>query len=145
MKINENGLKLLKEFEGCRLTAYRDVGKLLTIGWGHTGSEVIPGLTISQEKADKLLADDLMQFEEGVTKALTAKNVNPNQFSAMVVFAYNVGLANFKMSTLLRCMNKGNPSHAAQEFLRWNKVHGEVVAGLTRRRQAERALFLLET
>lgn len=140
MHINEAGLKLIKDFEGCKLKAYKDIVGVWTIGYGHTGSDVVPGLVWTQEQADKALERDLERFEDGVFKLLMAPP-SPNQFSAMVCFAYNVGLGALKSSTLLRCYNKHNAEDAAKEFLRWNKAGGVEVAGLTRRRKAESELF----
>ncbi len=141
MKINEKGLALIKEFEGCRLKAYKCPAGIWTIGYGDT-QNVHEGLEITQAEADKRLLDALGSFERGVSKLL-AREVSPCQFSALVAFAYNVGLGNLKVSTLLRCTNKGNWPDAAVEFMRWNKVKGVPVVGLTRRRAAERALFEL--
>lgn len=137
---NSKGLELLKEFEGCKLEAYKDLGGVWTIGWGHTGG-VEEGAKITQCEADALLDKDLKTFCEGVSKLVTNRHISANQFSAMVCFAYNVGLGNFKFSTLLRCVNKNNVEGAAGEFLRWNKVKGIVSAGLVRRRQREKELF----
>lgn len=140
MKINEAGLKLIKEFEGCRLQAYRDIVGILTIGFGHTGVDVVEGKKISQEEADKLLSNDLIKFENGVCKLLK-HGVNDNQFSALVCFAYNVGLGNLASSTLLKKLNAGDLNAATSEFLRWCKAGGVQVPGLLRRRKAEQALF----
>lgn len=140
MKINQAGLDLIKSFEGCRLKAYKDVIGVWTIGVGHTGPEVVEGLIWSPEQANEALAQDLVKFEEGVSNLLTAAPT-PNQFSAMVAFAFNVGLANLKSSTLLRCFNKHNAEGAAGEFLKWDHADGRVIPGLTRRRQAESDLF----
>ena len=114
----------------------------MTIG-AISGADVKPGLKIDLEAANRLLEADLQSFEAGVAKLVKAP-VTSNQFSAVVCFAYNVGLGNLKQSTLLRCLNKGNYYDAAQEFLRWNKGGGKIVAGLDRRRKAERELFLAE-
>lgn len=141
MKTNADGLSLLKSFESCKLTAYRDVGGILTVGWGHCGPDVHEGLTITQEQADELLRQDLAKFEAGVTKLVTTP-ITSNQYSAMVCFAFNIGLGNLKTSLLLRCVNSGHPVDASKQFERWNKVKGVVVNGLTRRRIAERDLFL---
>ena len=140
MKINQAGLALLKEFEGLRLEAYKCPAGVLTIGYGHTGADVHESMHINHSMAQKLLEQDLEKFETGVSKLLKVK-VNDNQFSAMVCFAYNVGLGNLKQSTLLNCVNKIQFQSAAKEFLRWNKAGGKVLAGLTRRREAESALF----
>jgi lysozyme len=141
MKINEAGLALLKSFEGCRLTAYRDAVGVWTIGWGQTGDWIHSGLEISQGRADELLAESLAKFETGV-ESLAKVPVNSNEFSALVCFAYNVGLDNLKKSTLLNCLNKHNRIAAGSEFLKWTKAKGIELPGLVRRRQAEKALFL---
>lgn len=141
MKINEAGLSLIKSFESCKTKAYRDVVGIWTIGWGHTGVEVKDGLEWSQARCDEQLATDLAKFEQGVTTALLLQ-ASPNQFAAMVAFAFNCGLGAFKSSTLLRCFNKRNTADAAEEFLKWCKAGGVVVPGLLRRRKAERELFL---
>lgn len=140
MQINDKGLRLLKSFEQCRLTAYLDAVGIPTIGWGHTGDDVTLNATITQQAADLLLQHDLNMFERGVEKSLTAK-VNENQFSALVCFAYNVGLSALRSSTLLKLVNTGDFDAASQQFLRWNKAGGRVLNGLTRRREAERDLF----
>lgn len=140
--INQAGIDLIKSFEGCRLTAYRDGGGILTVGYGHTGPDVTEELTIDQDAANKLLEADIARAVAGVNKLVTYKQVTDNEFSAMVCFAYNVGLGNFKKSTLLLFVNKFNVAGAANEFLRWDKIKGVISPGLERRRQAERALFL---
>jgi lysozyme len=139
--INGEGFKLLTAFEGCELTAYDDGGGVCTIGYGHTGDDVYPELTISQTEAEKLLSGDLEKFESYVEDAVEVQ-LNDNQFSALVCFCFNVGPGGFGGSTLLRLLNNGNYQGAANQFPRWNKVNGEPWLGLTRRRLAERALFL---
>ncbi len=144
MKINEAGLNLIKAFESCRLQAYPDPGtggEPWTIGWGTTGQNVYPGLQISQEQADLWLAEDVSKFEICVSKALTVP-VTDNQFSAMCSLAYHIGCGAFQRSTMVRLINNGKDVKAADEFLRWNRSCGREMAGLTRRREAERALFL---
>lgn len=143
MQTNKAGLDLIKEFEGLRLEAYQDSVGVWTIGYGHTGPEVHAGMTITQEKAEELLKQDLAYAEKYVERYLTVQ-VTPNQFAAMVSFTYNLGPHNFKSSTLLRCVNKRNPKDAANEFEKWCKAGGIVVPGLLRRRKAERDLFLRE-
>ena len=104
MRINSAGLALLKRFEGCSLEAYPDPGtgdEPWTIGYGHTGDNIHPGTTITQEQADDLLIQDLAKFERGVEQ-YTLTSLNENQFSALVVFVYNVGLHNYTTSTLLK-------------------------------------------
>jgi lysozyme len=141
MTINQAGLSLLKSCEGCKLEAYQDSVGVWTIGYGHTGDDVTPDLVITQDEADALLLQDLAKFENGVTD-LVKVQLNSNQFSALVVFSYNVGIGNLKSSLLLRCINSLHYSDAAPQFLRWNKAGGVVVAGLTTRREKERDLFI---
>lgn len=143
MKISAKGLALIKSFEGCQLQAYPDPGTgsdPWTIGYGHTGPEVVPGLMIDQEQADTYLQDDVSTFEQCVEAALL-NDVTQDEFDAMVCFAFNVGCKAFSGSTMLRLVNAGDKEGAASQFIRWNKAGGRVMAGLTRRRQAERDLF----
>lgn len=142
-QMTKAGLEIIKRNEGCRLTAYRDVVNVLTIGWGHTGPEVRDGLTITQAQADAWLASRLAnEFEPGVLKALAGAPVTDNQFSAMTSLAYNIGVGGFAGSTLARQHRAGNYQAAADAFLSWNKAGGQVLAGLDRRRGEERALYL---
>ncbi|MEZ2227350.1 MAG: glycoside hydrolase family protein [Microcoleus sp.] len=139
--INQAGFKLLTTFEGCVLTAYDDGGGVLTIGYGHTGNDVFPGMTISQTEAEELLIGDLEKFESYVEDAVEVQ-LNDNQFSALVCFCFNVGPEAFGYSTLLKLLNQENYQGSANQFPVWNKVNGQPWLGLTRRRLAERALFL---
>lgn len=139
--INNAGIKLIKSFEGLELKAYRDAVNILTIGYGHTGSDVHEGQVITEQEAEELMKKDLERFEKGVSELIKV-TISDNEFAALVSFSYNLGLGNLKQSTLLNCLNKLNRQDAAQEFLRWNKAGGKVLAGLTRRREAERQLFI---
>ena len=139
-KINEKGLNLIKEFEGLKLTAYRDVKGILTIGYGHTGEDVVEGQKISAAQAEMLLKNDVDDAERGVTK-LVRVLLTDNQYSALVSFTYNIGINALAKSTLLKYLNQGGFTEAADQLLRWNKAGGKEYAGLTRRRKAERALF----
>jgi lysozyme len=139
-KMNEAGRNLLKEFEGLRLDAYLCPAGVWTIGYGSTFG-VHPGDRITPAEAETLLIKDLDQFEKGVAK-LVKVPLSTNQFSALVSFAYNLGLGALEESTLLRVLNKGDYQAAANELLRWDKANGVPLAGLTRRRKAERELFL---
>ncbi len=124
-----------------------------TIGWGATGIDTFnltpegkptsigPDTVWTQDQCDKRNEEDLLYFCGGVEK-LAKGLINDNQFAALVSFAYNCGLSNLKNSTLLRLINAGQHRAAAEEFLKWNKAQGKVMAGLTRRREAERRLFL---
>ncbi|QLY02318.1 lysozyme [Citrobacter sp. RHBSTW-00599] len=148
MQTSEKGIKNIKDFEGCSLTAYPDPGTggaPWTIGYGWThhvdGKPIKPGMTIKQETADRLLKTGLVSYENDVLK-MTKVKLTQGQFDALVSFAYNVGSRALSTSTLLRKLNDGDMKGAADEFLRWNKAGGKVLNGLTRRREAERALFL---
>lgn len=141
MKFNDAGLALIKSFEGCRLTTYEDIVGIKSIGYGHTGPDVKEGETINQAMADLLLKKDLEVFTAGVTVLVHGVNLNDNEFSALVSFAFNLGLHTLANSTLLRKIQLGDVSGAALEFPKWNHAGGEVVSGLTRRRSAEQALF----
>jgi len=140
-QVNEAGLALIKSFEGCELTAYQDAVGVWTIGYGHTGDEwCTPGRSITQEEADTLLEGDLHRFEDGVN-ALCARSLTSNQFSALVSFAYNLGLGALEQSTLMRFVNEGDFTAAAQQFGLWVYAGGEMLEGLVRRRAAEAKLF----
>lgn len=141
MKINEAGLALIKSFEGCKLTAYKCPAQVWTIGYGSTGSHVKEGMTITVAQAEDLLTEDLARFEIGVEKLATVE-LNDNQFAALVSFAFNLGLKALEQSTLLRFVNEGKMREAAAEFAKWNRAKGKVLLGLTKRREAEKALFL---
>ena len=141
MKISAKGLAIIKEFESCKLEAYLCPAGVLTIGWGHTGADVHEGMCISQERADELLRGDVALSEQFVAK-LVKVPLRQGQFDALVSFTYNIGPGALMHSTLLRQLNMHNYVGAANEFSRWNKSKGKVLAGLVRRRAAERALFL---
>lgn len=141
LKTSAAGRALIAKFEGLRLTAYQDMVGVWTIGYGHTGPDVKPGLVITQQQADQLLVNDLAKFERGVNALVTVK-IKQSQFDALVSFSYNLGLGSLQQSTLLRLLNAGNFQAAADQFLRWNRAGGHVVAGLSRRRAAERDMFL---
>lgn len=139
MRTSQKGLDLIKEFEGLRLTAYLCPAKVWTIGYGTT-SGVTKGTVITKERAEELLRQDVRKFEDSVTRLAKVK-LNQHQFDALVSFAYNVGSGALGSSTLLRVLNAGDYDAAAGQFERWNKAGGQVLAGLTRRRAAERKLF----
>jgi lysozyme len=140
MKPSEKGLALIRQFEGLRLSAYRCSAKIPTIGWGTTKG-VKMGQTITRDEADRLLLEDAQRFADHVA-ALVKVPLNQNQQDALISFVYNVGPAAFGKSTMLKLINQGLLEDAANQFVRWNKAGGEVLAGLTRRRMAERDLFL---
>lgn len=144
MKISANGIAVAHYFESCKLEAYPDPGssdgRPWTIGWGHTGPEVVKGLKWTQKQADDAFVIDIAKFERGALD-LVKLSLTQGQFDALVIFAYNVGLHPLKTSTLLRMLNAGNYLGAQEQFKRWNKNDGKVMRGLTRRRAAEAALF----
>lgn len=145
MNISSVGIDLIKEFEGCELKAYLCPGDVWTIGWGTTepinGVRPHEGMTITQKQADDLLIKNLKAYENAVNKNVTYK-INQSQFDALVSFTYNCGVGALQTSTLLKKLNTGDVQGAASEFLKWNRSGGKVLAGLTRRRKAERELFL---
>ncbi|WP_431614191.1 lysozyme [Enterobacter hormaechei] len=145
MQTSDKGIALIKQFEGCKLTAYQDSVGVWTIGYGWTqpvdGKPIRAGMTIKQETAERLLKTGLVSYESDVSR-LVKVGLNQDQFDALVSFTYNLGARSLSTSTLLRKLNAGDYAGAADEFLRWNKAGGKVLNGLTRRREAERALFL---
>lgn len=141
MKISEQGIQLIKKFEGCRLSAYKDVVGVLTIGYGHTGPDVTHGLKISQAMADTILVDDLKHVEACIMSCVSF-NITQTQFDALCSFIFNVGASAFRHSHLLLKLNTRDIEGAANEFLRWDRAGGRIIPDLSRRRQAERSLFL---
>lgn len=140
MKINAEGIAIIKQFEGCELKAYKCPAGVWTIGYGHTGKDVTPGLVISATHAERLLLRDVESFEAGVSE-LVKVELTDNQFSALVSLAFNIGLGRFKNSTLLRKLNQGKYADAAQQFNKWVYAAGVKLGGLVKRRAAERELF----
>jgi len=142
MKISQVGINLIKSFEGCVLHAYKAVEteKYFTIGYGHYSASNKENQTITQAQAEELLKNDLVKFEEGVTKALKVA-VNQYQFDALTSLAYNIGLSALQTSDLLTYINKKDFAKASNEFDRWIHAGGVVLNGLVTRRKAEKALF----
>lgn len=141
--LNQAGIDLIKSFEKCSLNAYPDPatkGEPYTIGWGHTGG-IKPSDVWSQDEADKYLTSDLAKVCQKL-HTLIHVPLNDNEFSALVALSFNIGLGNFSSSSLLRYLNAGGVIPASKEFIKWNHANGEVMAGLTRRREAENKLFL---
>lgn len=145
MQTSDKGIALIKQFEGCKLTAYQDSVGVWTIGYEWTqpvdGKPIRAGMTIKQETAERLLKTGLVSYESDVFR-LVKVGLTQGQFDALVSFTYNLGARSLSTSTLLRKLNAGDYAGAADEFLRWNKAGGKVLNGLARRREAERALFL---
>lgn len=137
---NVYGVRILKEFEGLRLEAYKCPAGVWTIGYGHTRTAK-EGMKITEDVAEALLLSDLSYFEKEIIK-IFPKGLTSDEFSALVSFCYNIGMGAFKKSTMCRLLLEGKKLEAAEQFLRWNKAGGKELAGLTRRRQAEKDLFL---
>ena len=143
MEINEKGLNLIKSFEGLKLEAYLCPAGVWTIGYGHTKG-VKKGMKITKEKADELLMEDLQEFQNGVEKLISKSPIKltDNQFSALVSFAFNLGLTNLKNSTLLKKVSQNpNDETIRNEFMRWIYAGGKPLEGLKRRRKHEADLY----
>ena len=142
MKIDKYGEKLIKNFESCKLTAYKadKSEKYYTIGWGHYGADVKKDMKISKERANELFRNDIKYFETCVSSCLKVK-VTQSMFNALVSFTYNVGFGNLKKSTLLKYVNKKQFRKASNEFKKWNKCGGKVLKGLVKRRLLEQTEF----
>jgi len=145
MEVNKAGKDLIKQFEGCKLKAYKCPAGLDTIGYGNTfypdGTKVKPGDVITQERANELLDIIVEDFAKKV-KPLIKQNLTDNNFSALISFAYNVGVGNLKSSTLLKKVNANpkDPSIKA-EFNKWTRANNVVLSGLVKRREAEAKLY----
>jgi lysozyme len=140
LSYSKSGLALTEQFEGLRLTAYQDSVGVWTIGYGHTGSDVHPGLTITQIDAESLLLSDVGTAARCVNQLVTIE-LSQNEFDALVDFVFNLGATSFAGSTLLRDLNGGNIAGAAGEFQKWDHAGGRVLAGLLQRRLSESTLF----
>jgi lysozyme len=154
--MNEAGYALLRHWESCILFAYDDAndkrvnpgdpihGKL-TIGFGHTGNDVVPGLEWTQDQAEEALQNDVAAVVHRITPLITNDNLSDNQFSAFVCLAYNIGAANFAASSALHLANTNQLADVPAHIALWNKttINGQLVtsAGLTNRRNAEIALW----
>lgn len=145
MKTNAAGRELICRNEGCKLTTYLCPAGIPTIGYGHTGPDVVHGMRITQEEAENLLADRLeREFEIGVLRAIGDVPTTRNQFAAMVSLAYNIGVGGFNRSRVAHFHREGDYDAAAESFHLWNMGGGRVLAGLVRRRQEEADLYMTE-
>src|ERR1700722_5665933 len=138
-RTNAAGIALIKNYEGLHLTPYLCPAKVWTIGYGHSRT-VRAGMKITPDQADQLLDDDLRLAERAVQRLVTVP-LNDNQFSALVSFAYNVGIANFESSPLLALLNRGWYEQVPAQLTRWDRGGGEPLGGLARRRAAEARLW----
>jgi lysozyme len=138
--ITKEGLDFIQDVEGCKLFAYLDIGGVWTIGVGHTGPEVVKGLTCSMEQALQWLKEDSEEAQEAIRQSVEGL-LTQNQFNALVSFVFNVGINAFKKSTMLKLINKGDFDGAAKEFTKWNKDNGKEILGLSKRRILEQSVF----
>ena len=133
-------IEKVKEFEGFRRDAYRDAAGVLTIGYGHTGSDVREGDRITTYGAEQLLMIDLQEHEAAVRRLHVART--QGQFDALVSFVFNLGIKRLQRSTLLKVIRKGGSHHQIQrEFKRWVYADGKKLRGLERRRAWESKRF----
>jgi lysozyme len=148
LNVTDQGLSMLRRLEGCRCRAYKDSAGVWTIGYGHTSMAgpppVKPGMRISRREADAILARDVAGFARGVASLLDVP-LSDGQFSALVSFAYNIGLENFRKSSVLRAVNSGNFESVPRRLSLWVKAGGRVLPGLVSRRAAEAAMFIAAT
>lgn len=145
LRVNQKGLELIKEFEGFRSKAYLCPAGVWTVGYGHTSAAGEPKVgrmtSVTKAEAEKILRNDLVQFEQAVDAAVRVE-LNSNQFSALVSFCYNVGAGAFRSSSVLKAVNKKQWNEVPRRLALWNKGGGRVLPGLVRRRAAESTLFM---
>ena len=139
MQISKTGIELLKHFEGCELKAYQDSVRLWTIGYGHTKG-IYEGLEITQSEAEKMLQDELPEYEGYVTDKVVPM-LQQHEYDALVCWVYNLGPTNLSSSTMLKKLNAGEFKEVPFQMKRWDKAGGQPLLGLTRRRNAEALLF----
>ena len=148
MKCNEVGIQIIKTFEGFRSSPYLCAAGVVTVGFGTTrGSDGRP-IRMDMEPVTKdvglqLLLNDLAKVERSVGRLIKI-GLNSNEFSSLCSFCYNVGSGNLQMSTLRSKLNRGDRDGAADEFPKWRRAGGRILAGLVRRREMERQLFVSE-
>lgn len=140
MHISDNGINLIKRFEGFRDKAYKCPAGVWTIGYGHTYG-VKPTDIINKAEATELLIKDVFNCE-GVINHFVKKTLNQGQYDALCSFIFNVGSGNFQRSSLLRKLNQADYEGAANEFQKWVYSKGKKLPGLVKRRTAERELFI---
>lgn len=146
MQISEEGLSLIKKFEGCPVDqdgncySYQDVVGVWTIGFGRT-KDVKEGDKMTKEEAVYLLEEEMMEYE-GYINDLVEVPLEQNQFDALVSWVYNLGSGNLQSSTMLRVLNEGKYEEVPAQIRRWNKAGGEVYEGLVKRRESEAVMFM---
>jgi len=139
MQISQEGLALIKKFEGCELEAYKCPAGVWTIGYGHT-KDVKEGDKINKDEANYLLQEEMIEFESYIDDMVEVE-LNQSQYDALCAWVYNLGPSNLGSSELLKVLNEGKYEEVPQQIKRWNKANGEVLTGLIRRREAEALLF----
>ena len=139
MECSQEGISLIKKFEGCRLESYLCSASVLTIGYGHT-KDVTENMRITQETADTYLQNDVKEFDSYVNDCVKVP-LTQNQHDALVSWTFNLGVGNLKSSTMLKVLNEGKYDQVPSEMRRWNKAGGKTLEGLIRRREAESLLF----
>lgn len=139
MNISQEGLELIKKFEGCELKAYQDSVGVWTIGYGHT-KNVEEGDEITKEESEEMLADEMEEYEGYINDNVEC-DLSQNQFDCLVSWVYNLGPSNLKSSTMLKVLNDDDYDGVPQQIKRWNRAGGKVLDGLVRRREAEALLF----
>jgi lysozyme len=139
MKISNEGIELIKHFEGCETKAYKCPAGVWTIGYGHIKG-VQEGDVITETQAHEMLVEELNEYENYIHDLVKCP-LNQNQFDALVSWVFNLGSGNLSSSTLLKVLNAGDYAGVPAQIMRWNKAGGKVLEGLTRRRQAEADLF----
>jgi len=140
MKVSDEGLSLIKHFEGCELKAYRCAANVLTIGYGTT-KNVTEDMEITQEEAESLLQEEMHEYE-GYINDMVKVPLEQHQFDSMVSWVFNLGSGNLFSSTLLKKLNNSEYDEVPEQIKRWNKASGKVLEGLVKRREAEALLFL---
>lgn len=141
MSVLEHAAAIVKKYEGCKLEAYKCPADVWTVGVGHTGSDVCEGLKWTQAQADAALNKDLLRALNDARKVIDV-GLNDKQMAAIVSFVFNLGIGNFRNSTLLKKINKGDFLGASKEFLKWTYGGGRQLPGLVARREAEAKLFM---
>jgi lysozyme len=140
LSYSKQGLQLIEDFEGCKLTAYKCPAGIWTIGYGHTGHDVTPRMTITQPQAEALLAHDI-ETSVNFVKRVVKVGLNQWQFDALVDLTFNIGVGNFLRSTVLKLINAGKFPQAGMHFADWSMIAGKFSKGLNRRRLTEAELF----
>lgn len=142
---SDRGVRLIKNWEGLRLEAYKDAVGVWTIGYGHTGTvggqPVGPGMRITEFQAEQILRSDLGRFERGV-QAVLARPASQDQFDAFVALAFNIGVGGFQGSSVVKRFNQGDLGGCIRAFLLWIRGGGQILEGLVNRRAAEVARFV---